>query len=93
MSIPSNSITSNAIRENMPPYRLSANPRQASFAPLKPQLRQRDNPPDRRAAAPAPVPESTFPGINRMARRGRSAIRRENQRPPTQEARTQCHTT
>src|SRR5271167_3100174 len=66
MSIPSNSVSSSAIRENTPPYRLSATLRQASSAALKPRLRQRENSPHESAAAPAQNVESTFPRIYLM---------------------------
>jgi hypothetical protein len=66
MSIPSKSITSSAIRESMPPYRIGANLRHAASAALKPRLRPCDNPPDQRAAAPAPNPESAFSRTNPM---------------------------
>jgi hypothetical protein len=63
MSILSNSVAPNAICEIMLPYRLSATSRQASFATLKPRLRQHDNTPHQGAAAPAQNPESAFPRI------------------------------
>jgi hypothetical protein len=66
MSAPSNSITSNAVRETMPPYRRRANPRRATIAAPDPRLHQRDNPPHQSAAAPAQNSESTFPRIYPM---------------------------
>ena len=66
MSIPSRSVTSNAIRENTLPCRLGATLRQASFAALKPRLRQRANPPHPSAAAPTQNHESTFSRIHPM---------------------------
>ena len=60
MSTPSNSISSNAVRETMPPYRRRANPRRATIAAPDPRLHQRDNPPHQSAAAPAQNSDSTF---------------------------------
>jgi hypothetical protein len=63
VSIPSNTIPPNIIRETIPAYRLRANLRQAVLAALSTRLREHVNAPDQRAAACGPTPESTFSRI------------------------------